>query len=1147
MSCSVNFALILAESADMASAFARPLQDAGHHAIAVSSEQEAIRAVSALHPAVILVSMTLAGQCGAELCRRLKAESDADAPHILLISDDDDAAERLIEEDAADGSLARAASARELVARVADIFRMKRAEARLRRDFRELEARHAALLASQKQLQQSASVLKSIFESSPNAIVVSDLAANIIECNPRALELYDCDFKAELLRENGYDLTIPEDAPHARENVRDMLQSGAVKHAEYTMIKKTGERYPAEISSSVLRDEAGQPTGFVSIVRDLTERRISEKSLRESEARYRALFENSPVSLWEDDFSVIKAELDRLRQQGIHDLRAYFDAHPDDADAMLSHIRIHAFNQASIALYQANDREELLARFSEILTDDAKRAFAKAILLAANGTTAFSYETTNRTLRGKLLAVRLKISFPPGCEESWARALVTVIDLTEHKQMEDALTHERYLLRTLMEHSLDLIYFKDEQSRFLRVNTAFARRINATPDDCVGKTDADIYQREYAQKILADERRIMATGQSLVGMEEREVWPDGRVTWTSSTKLPLPDEQGKIIGTFGISRDITMRKLGEQREQLTTQVLDVLNRSHRQVDTIRTILRLMKQATDIEAVSVRLKDGNDFPYYETYGFDSTLASEERSLGRRNQGCAFIRTNEGNPALECMCGNVLNGRTDPTLPYFTPAGSFWSNSATEWIASATDADRQARIRHCCNVEGCESVALIPLRSANRIIGLMQFNDRRKGMFTPDMIHFFEGLGASIGIAFERHLAEEEIARLRSFMENIIESMPSVLLGIDRDGRITHWNRQAEKMIRLKAAEVRGKVLADVIPEILPYLEKIRDDIAQQRPHHDEKVMTRIGGEIRYFDILVYPLISDGVEGTVVRIDDVSARVRMEDMMIQSEKMLSIGGLAAGMAHEINNPLASILQNADVILSRLTRHFPANVIAALECGTNMDAIREFMLKRDIIKMLGLIQSAGERAEKIVADMLNFSRGAGTPDETHDVGELIDRAVQFASDVYDLKQRYDLKRCRIVREYDPTLPKIRCEENQIQQVVINLLINAAQAMIAQPDPAAEPTITLRTRRDDDMAHIEIEDNGPGMPEHVRKRVFEPFFTTKEVGVGTGLGLSVSYFIITRHHKGTMSVESEVGKGTKFILRLPLEEEEV
>ena len=110
-----------------------------------------------------------------------------------------------------------------------------------------------------------------------------------------------------------------------------------------------------------------------------------------------------------------------------------------------------------------------------------------------------------------------------------------------------------------------------------------------------------------------------------------------------------------------------------------------------------------------------------------------------------------------------------------------------------------------------------------------------------------------------------------------------------------------------------------------------------------------------------------------------------------------------------------------------------------------------------------------------------------------------------------------------------------------------MINLLINAAQAMMAQPDPAAEPTITLRTRRDDDMAHIEIEDNGPGMPEHVRKRVFEPFFTTKEVGVGTGLGLSVSYFIITRHHKGTMSVESEVGKGTKFILRLPLEEEEV
>jgi signal transduction histidine kinase len=141
-----------------------------------------------------------------------------------------------------------------------------------------------------------------------------------------------------------------------------------------------------------------------------------------------------------------------------------------------------------------------------------------------------------------------------------------------------------------------------------------------------------------------------------------------------------------------------------------------------------------------------------------------------------------------------------------------------------------------------------------------------------------------------------------------------------------------------------------------------------------------------------------------------------------------------------------------------------------------------------------------------------------------------------------VYDFKNKYDFQRFNIIREYDPFLPKIPCAQNQIQQVILNLLTNAAQAISEQNGQEEEPKIILRTIRDNDMARVEIEDNGPGMLESIRKRVFEPFFTTKAVGVGTGLGLSVSYFIITEHHNGTMSVESEPGKGAKFTICLPL-----
>jgi signal transduction histidine kinase len=137
--------------------------------------------------------------------------------------------------------------------------------------------------------------------------------------------------------------------------------------------------------------------------------------------------------------------------------------------------------------------------------------------------------------------------------------------------------------------------------------------------------------------------------------------------------------------------------------------------------------------------------------------------------------------------------------------------------------------------------------------------------------------------------------------------------------------------------------------------------------------------------------------------------------------------------------------------------------------------------------------------------------------------------------------LKKKYDFRRIEIVREYEPDMPRIPCTETEIEQVILNLLKNAAQAMIDIP-PDRKPTITLHLRREQRYAVIEVADNGPGMTEETRRRVFEPFFTTKEPGIGTGLGLSVSYMIVTQNHKGLMEVASTPGEGARFTVRLPL-----
>ncbi len=390
--------------------------------------------------------------------------------------------------------------------------------------------------------------------------------------------------------------------------------------------------------------------------------------------------------------------------------------------------------------------------------------------------------------------------------------------------------------------------------------------------------------------------------------------------------------------------------------------------------------------------------------------------------------------------------------------------------------------------------------------------------------------------------ERKQAEEEMQRLRNVLQNIVDSMPSVLVGIDAAGRVTQWNREAEQAGGLTRDEAQGRALTDVLPQFREEMECIRQVIRERKPHKQARIRQQDRGETRFTDMTIYPLIANGVEGAVIRIDDVTARIQFEEMMIQTEKMMSVGGLAAGMAHEINNPLSGILQSAQNMLRRTSPELPRNIQAAQECGTDLNTIRAYLEARGIFRFIETIRTSGERAAEIVTNMLNFSRRSDSSKEPVNLLELLDKTVELASTDYDLKKHYDFRSIDIERDYDPDLPNVPCVNMEISQVILNVLRNAAQALINQDAPAAPPKITLRLRQDGDMACIDVEDNGPGMDEATRKRVFEPFFTTKEVGVGTGLGLSVSYFIITNNHRGTMTVTSSPGKGATFCFRLPL-----
>ena len=390
--------------------------------------------------------------------------------------------------------------------------------------------------------------------------------------------------------------------------------------------------------------------------------------------------------------------------------------------------------------------------------------------------------------------------------------------------------------------------------------------------------------------------------------------------------------------------------------------------------------------------------------------------------------------------------------------------------------------------------------------------------------------------------ERKQVEDDLHNLQNYLSNIINSMPSVLIGVDLDGNVTQWNQQAEKETSINADQAAGRKLEEVFPNLKNDIEKIKSAIRESQICEDTKVARLVDGETRYEDVTVYPLVSDDVEGAVIRIDDVTESVRLEEMIIQSEKMLSVGGLAAGMAHEINNPLAGIIQNTQVLHNRITGKIPKNQKIAEECGTDIETIEKYMKKRGLFEMIEAITESGLRASKIVGNMLSFSRRSDSDFTHHNLSEMLDKSVELASNDYDFKKKFDFRQIDIIRDFDENMPDVLCENIKIQQVILNLLKNATQAINEQSDEAEPPRLTLRLFQEGNNANIEIEDNGPGMTEEVRKRVFEPFFTTKAPGIGTGLGLSVSYFIITKNHNGAMYVESSPGNGAKFIIQLPI-----
>jgi two-component system, NtrC family, sensor kinase len=357
---------------------------------------------------------------------------------------------------------------------------------------------------------------------------------------------------------------------------------------------------------------------------------------------------------------------------------------------------------------------------------------------------------------------------------------------------------------------------------------------------------------------------------------------------------------------------------------------------------------------------------------------------------------------------------------------------------------------------------------------------------------------------------RSLSEkaDELRGLKEYNENILESLDSGIVVLDLEGRLVRWNRAMEALDGRQRLAVLGRTLDAVFPEA--FLDALRGSLVlgdQEEIAHIYKLhLPSADGRSLMVNVSVAPFQSAPGErcGTILILDDVTARVRLEEQLQHAEKMASVGLLAAGVAHEVNTPLAGISSYTQLLRGQLDEQDP---------------------RQDVLEK---IEKQSFRAAKIINGLLNFSRSSGTEFEQVDVNRVL-------LDVLSLvEHQLEGSKIRVRKELAGELPPVRGNWNRIQQVFFNLVLNARDAM------PSGGWLTLATSADNGTVLVEVKDTGHGIRrEHIR-RIYDPFFTTKGIGKGTGLGLSVSYGIV-QEHGGAIFVDSTPGQGTTFQVAFP------
>lgn len=381
-------------------------------------------------------------------------------------------------------------------------------------------------------------------------------------------------------------------------------------------------------------------------------------------------------------------------------------------------------------------------------------------------------------------------------------------------------------------------------------------------------------------------------------------------------------------------------------------------------------------------------------------------------------------------------------------------------------------------------------------------------------------------------------------IQEFFSSIIESMPSALITVDSNLHIKQINTNALRISKTGDSQALNKSVFSSFPMLESYESEIKVALSQNATVTLDRVEYLTQELNNYYKVTCYPL--DAIEDVIViQIDDITQRELLEQRILQTEKMHSLDGLAAGIAHEVNNPLSAIINGIQNIKRRLDTERIANSAAAEKIAVDLEKINDYLDEREIKFFLDSIEEGAFRASNIVSNMLKFTKPDSYSREPCDINLLLDQSINFALKDYELQNDPSLTNITIEKDFTENLPKVEVLPLELQQVFVNLIRNAEQAITARSKDLAEAEsytgkITLETKTEESSLIIVVADNGCGMSDEVVRKAFDPYFSTRHKTGGHGLGLSTVYRIIKSLLGGEIEIRSAVNVGTQFIITL-------